>query len=249
MTKKIRVITPHTTPRPKKLDELLGLDDFAKVTFSQVGLESGPASIEGAFDDALSAVGIVTRAIEAEQEGIDAVIVDCMGDPGLDAAREAVSIPVLGPGETTMHIAALLGHKFSVVTILDRVCPILEKHARIYGVHDKLASVRPVNIEVNSIEDNPEKLLHALTAQSISAIRDDKADVIVLGCTGFLGVTEKLTAALTEAGYPAPVINPIRATAMTAYSLLTLGLSHSPLAWPAPSPKVIKGYKIPEIRK
>lgn len=248
-SKHIRVITPHTTPRPKKLDELVGLDQFANVTFSQVGLEAGPASIEGAFDDALCAIGVVTRAIEAEKEGVHAVIIDCMGDPGLDAAREAVSIPVLGPGETTMHFAAMLGHKFSVVTILDRVCPILENHAKVYGVFDKLASVRPVNIEVNAIEHNQELLIQALTEQSLKAIREDKADTIVLGCTGFLGVSEILANALKEAGCPAPVINPIRTTAMAAMALLGTGLAHSPIAYPVPSEKVIKGYDIPKFSK
>ncbi|MDA5194123.1 aspartate/glutamate racemase family protein [Govanella unica] len=247
MTKKIRIITPHTTPRPTKLDELAGLDNFIDVTFSQVGLDTGPASIESAFDDALSAVGVVSRAIEAQNEGIDAVIIDCMGDPGLDAAREAVSIPVLGPGETGMHMAAMLGHKFSVVTILDRVCPILENHAKIYGVQDKLASVRPIDIAVNDIAHNETLLIEKLTEQSLLALTQDKASVILLGCTGFLGISEKLSAALQDAGYPAPVLNPLRTAVMTAFGLISLGLTQSSIAWPPPSPKAIKGFTIPKL--
>jgi allantoin racemase len=40
------------------------------------------------------------------------VVIDCMGDPGLFGARECVSIPVLGPMQTAMGIAAMMGHKF-----------------------------------------------------------------------------------------------------------------------------------------
>ena len=57
---------------------------------------------------------------------MDAVVIDCMGDPALGAAREATSIPVLGPAQTSMHLAALLAHSFSIVTVLDSVVPLLE---------------------------------------------------------------------------------------------------------------------------
>ena len=43
----------------------------------------------------------------AEAEGMDAVIIDCMADPGLDPARELASIPIIGPAQAAMHLAAL----------------------------------------------------------------------------------------------------------------------------------------------
>mgnify|MGYP003320815669 CR=1 FL=1 len=49
-----------------------------------------------------------------------------MGDPGLQGARECVSIPVIGPCETAMHFASMLGHKFSVLTVLERTVPLIE---------------------------------------------------------------------------------------------------------------------------
>ncbi|MCP4321048.1 MAG: hydrogenase expression protein HupH, partial [Alteromonadales bacterium] len=42
----------------------------------------------------------IKQAIKAERAGADAIIIDCMGDPGLNACREAVSIPVIGPCQT-----------------------------------------------------------------------------------------------------------------------------------------------------
>ena len=36
------------------------------------------------------------------------MIIDCMLDPGLPAVREKVTIPVIGPGQTAMHLAAML---------------------------------------------------------------------------------------------------------------------------------------------
>lgn len=54
--------------------------------------------------DAHPSEGFVTPEIlgkikEAEQDGIDAVVIDCMADPGMEAGRNLVSIPVIGPGD------------------------------------------------------------------------------------------------------------------------------------------------------
>lgn len=226
MTKQIRIITPHTTPRPTKLDELAGLEAQAAIRFSHVGLTTGPKSIESVYDEAVCAPHVVERCIEAEREGIDAVIVDCMGDPGVAAARDMVSIPVLGPGETSMHVASMLGHRYAVVTISDRVRPIFEKHARVHGTHEGLACVRSVDISVKEITHEHDRLVKALVSQSVAAIVEDKADVIILGCTGFLGVSEQLACALKQRGFSTPVINPLRTTAMIAFALATVGLAH-----------------------
>ena len=242
MAIKIRIITPHVSPRPEKLAEVAGLNGFLDVTFSHVNLTMGPPSIQGMLDDGFATPGIVARCIQAQSEGIDAVMIDCMGDPGLDAAREAVSIPVLGPGETTMHVAAMLGHKFSVVTILDRVRPLLENHAKVYGLYDKLASVRVVNIDVNHIGDDSNLLLARLLEQSKKAVVEDHADSIVLGCTGFLGVSDRLQEALHKDGFLAPVLNPLRTTASVAVAMAGLSLRHSPRAYARADVKAIAGY-------
>src|SRR5690606_27094934 len=121
-------------------------------------------------------------------------------------------------------------HSFSVVTILDRVAPILRNHARIYGVAEKLASIRAIDVPVLEIEDNEQAIRRALLDEARKAIRHDKADVIVLGCTGFLGLSRELSDSLRAEGLPAPVVNPLRTTAMMALALLGAGLSHSAIA-------------------
>lgn len=230
----IRIITPHTTPRPAKLGELNGLLPEASVMFSHVGLEAGPPSIQSHNDEASCAPHVVLRCIEAERDGVDAVIIDCFGDPGLDAAREAVSIVVLGPGETCMRIAGMLGHRFGIVTVLDRLRPMLENNARKYGTFERLACVRSVNTPVLEIDDKLETITEALFDQSVAAIIDDKADVIILGCTGFLGVSDQLEERLKARQLPAPVMNPLRTTATMAFALVSAGLSTSVLAFPPP---------------
>jgi len=63
-----------------------------------------------------------------------------------------VRIPALGPAETALHAAAMLGHRFGVITVLKRLRVQLKNHAKLYGVHEKFASVRSVEIPVLKIE-------------------------------------------------------------------------------------------------
>lgn len=244
--KHIRLITPHTTPRPEKLDGLKHLerDDL---TFSQVKLGYGPSSIECEYDDVLSAPYIAGRAIEAEADGIDAVVIDCMGDPGLQATREVVRIPVLGAGETALHVAAMLGHAFSVITIMDRVRPILERRVRVYGMAERLASVRAVDVPVLEINDTKEILYGRLSTEALAAVTEDKANVIVLGCTGFLGCAQAVADALKAAGFDIPVIDPLPTAVMVAAGLVDAGLTHSLATYPLPPSKTRTGYAIPTI--
>ena len=233
MTIHLRVVTPHTTLRPQKLAGLANLQQaFPQLSLSQVGLDAGPASVEGSFDEALCAPGVIAGCLQAQADGVDCVVIDCMGDPGLEAAREAVTIPVLGCCETTLHVAATLGHKFGVVTVLDRVRPLLERRAQIYGVGGKLACVRAVNVPVLQIEDDTDRLVNALAEQSKVAIEQDHADTIVLGCTGFIGLSSALSAALRGTGVRAPVLDPLQTAVGFAFSLVALGLSHSQIAYP-----------------
>jgi allantoin racemase len=120
----IRVVTPITTQGFRSPEDATQLEcDGVKVDF--VNIETGPASIECM----LSQPGMIARVIEAGREGADAVVIDCMGDPGLFGARECVCIPVLRPMQTAMGIAAMMGHKFSVVTVLSRIVPMIENEA------------------------------------------------------------------------------------------------------------------------
>ena len=62
---------------------------------SSIHLERGPASVESAVDEVLAGPGIINAALLSEAEGMDALIIDCMLDPAIDAARESVRFRLL----------------------------------------------------------------------------------------------------------------------------------------------------------
>lgn len=207
---------------------------------TEIGIQDvaeGPASIESMYEEYLSIPAAVRAAVDLEEAGWDGIILGCYGDPGLDALRELVMIPVIGPGEATALMAASLGHRFSIITITESVIAFTERLVRNVGVGDKLASVRVVGIPVLELHDDLERTVEATIREGRRAIEQDRADTLILGCMsmGFLEVAE---AAAPELGVP--VINPARASLKFAEALVGAGLTHSRSAYMTP-PKLEAG--------
>ncbi len=241
MEKLIRIVTPITTRGFRELSDFGSLQG-PELAVDIVQIDTGPASIECELDEALAVPGTVAKIIEAERAGIHAVVIDCMGDPGLRPARECVSIPVVGPAETAMHIASMLGHSFSVLTVLSSIRPMLENQAKVYGVPEKLASVRSVDIPVLELETDLERAKLALIEQAVIAVERDGADVLIFGCTGMLGCADAVRAGLLSKGHDVPVIDPVPAAVRFAAALVDAGLSHSKRTYQKPRAKPVVGY-------
>jgi len=240
---KIRAVTPVIT---ESFGPLV-LEEFSRVAgpqteISNVFIRSGPASVESAYDEAVATPDVLARVREAEADGMDAVIINCFGDPGLGAAREVVSIPVIGPCEASMHVAAMLGHRFSVVTVLERLIPELDLHAQKYGVAHKLASVRSVDLPVLDLEKGRDQFVGRMVEKAVEAVAEDGAHVIVLGCTGVAGLAQQVKAGLLRRGFDVPVIDPAATALKVAEALVGAGLTHSKRTYPQPPEKEILGY-------
>ena len=66
---------------------------------------SGPASIEGYFDEAFAVPGMIEEIMKGEAAGVEAFVIACFDDTGLEAARCAANGPVIGIGEAAFHLA------------------------------------------------------------------------------------------------------------------------------------------------
>jgi len=207
---------------------------------SVVSLDWGTASIESYRDDALVVPEILNKAVQAEQTGVAAVVIDCMGDPGLYAARELVSIPVVGPAQASMHLAAILAHRFSVITVFDHDIPAVEDQIARYGLSAKMASVRAFNIPVLDLAHDIEATVQVLIDISERAVLEDGAHVIIPGCTGLAGLAPRIQAGLAQRGCGVPVLDPPSVAIKLAESLVDLGQSHSKRTYPKPPTKKIR---------
>lgn len=196
----------------------------------------GPASIESAHEEYQSIPGGVDRAVEAERAGFNGIILGCFGDPGIDAYREMVSVPVIGPGEAAMLFAASLGHRFSIVTVLDSLDHLLRRLAWDVGLDRKLASVRSIGIPVLELGHDPEETFTRMVKEGELARDQDRADVVIMGCMtmAFGDRQHELARALGI-----PVVNPVYAAVKMMQAQCDLGLRHSRRAYHVP-PKLAK---------
>ncbi len=206
---------------------------------TQAFLEKGPASVESAVDEVLAGPGVVDAALLAQDEGMDAVVIDCMLDPALDAAREAVSVPVIGCGEAGMRAAAAAG-AFSVVTVLQRQERDFRALAARYGLSEGLASVRGIGVSVLDLERDREGSIAATIRESRRALEDDRARAIVFGCTGMLGFDRAVAEALGWAGER--VIDPLPHAVRVAHAAASTGQGTDKSVYPSPEPKEIRGF-------
>ena len=206
------------------------------VTIDAERIPYGTASIESEYDEALSAPGIIKLGLDSANKGYDGIMVSCMGDPGVNALRELVDIPVVGPCRTALLYAADLSRRFSVITVTDGVAPIIERVALEVGVAGKMASCKAVNIPVLELVDM-ERLVSVLAKLALEAVEKYDAQCLVLGCTGMIGVEKKLEAFLMDKGFDVPVLYPVPVALKYLETLVSLGLSRARLSYPKPSDK------------
>ncbi len=204
---------------------------FAGTTVDVVDVPEGPASIESVYEEMLAIPETLAGVARAERDGYDAVIIGCFGDPGLDGAREIVAMPVIGPGQCSMLLAAELGHRFSVITVMESIVAPIAHQAAKAGLHGKLASVRSAEIPVLELMKDRDATMRRMIEVGRDVVKRDRADAIVLGCMtmSFLNVADELAAELGV-----PVINAGKAALKAAESLVSQGLAHSKRAYPIP---------------
>ncbi|MDA3630628.1 aspartate/glutamate racemase family protein [Saccharopolyspora sp. WRP15-2] len=193
---------------------------------------SGPASIESAYEEHVSVEQTARLVTRLEAEGADAIILGCYGDPGLDALCELTErAVVVGPGAASAHLAAMLGHRFGIVTVADGVVHPLRRLVADAGLAGSLAGIAVVDVPV--LELGTDREASALRAADAGRrlIERDGADVLVLGCMSmaFLELDADLRAKLGV-----PVLNPVKAALAIAHARALFGWRHSKTAYPTP---------------
>jgi allantoin racemase len=209
------------------------------VDFEFVPVRNSCRIVDSFYEAALLEAYVIEAGLLAEQQGFDAVVVDTVADPGLDALRSRLSIPVIGPGQVAYHLATMLGRRFSILTMWKAWTFNYEKVLHGNNLTHALASVRAIGVHPDVEQlfgDRHDEVVALLTEEGRRAIDEDGADVIVLGSTTMHQAATELAEVL-----PCPVINPGPAAVAIAQAAVDLGLSHSKVAWP--SPEVIQDEK------
>lgn len=163
------------------------------------GLPPGAGSLHYKAFDFLNNRALFESALRAEREGYDAVAVGCFLDPVLDELKEVLDIPVLGLGETALHLACTLGHRFAV---LSHTAALNTKfHADLIGKYGLEKHAGPfVSFELPfdqleaGLSANPGSCLERIRQAGREAVSQG-AEVILLGCglMNLVGIRNGLT--------------------------------------------------------
>ncbi len=196
--------------------------------------QHGVPSIEGHFDEAVAAIGVLEQVQRGEKLGVSGHVIACFGDPGLLAARELASGPVIGIAEAAMHTATLVATRFSIITTLPRTLVIARHLLQQYGFTHHCAALHAIDLPVLALEDGSGVAQERVRARCIQAVREDNSGAIVLGCGGMASLAQALT---RELGMP--VIDGVSAAVKMVEALVALGLGTSKqgdLAYPLAKP-------------
>lgn len=174
---------------------------------------AGPPAIEGAADGAAAVPGVL--ALLAEAQAIDATIIACFDDTGLDEARAACRFPVIGLGEAGFMAAALRGPRFSVVTTVAAAVPVIEGNLAASGFAPRCVRVRAAGVPVLDLEFRPDAAAEGIGAEVARALAEDGVASVVLGCAGMTGIAGRLARR-----HPRGLVDCVRAAALMARATL-----------------------------
>jgi allantoin racemase len=157
-------------------------------------------------------------ALAHHAPGCDAVVLAVSYDTALRAAREMLSIPVVGITEAALFSACMLGTRIGVVMFGPRVLPLYQELARLHGLDSRIAAWR--GLENNApYGDGDQSAADDMAVQAaLDMVDQDGCEAIVLAGAVMAGVPQRL-----QARVPVPLLEGVSCAVGQAELLVHLG--------------------------
>jgi len=194
MEKRILFINPiGSSDYDDQIQEYIEAAKCQDTTVKVVSLEKGPLHLDYHYYETLVLTPVLHVVKQAERDGYDAAIIGCFFDSGLEAAREITDrLVVTAPAESCMHIAASLGHSFSLLVTRDKAIPKMRQNVVKYGFREHLASIKSIGLGVRDLQEDRTETAGRLKSLAKEAVERDLAEVVILGCTIQFGFYKEL---------------------------------------------------------
>jgi allantoin racemase len=240
ITMRIKVVVPVSTD---KWNEMIRKQYEAykdpKTEIDIINIKKGPESLTSIYDEAWAELFALREAEKAEEEGYDGVILYCGMDPALEAAKQALTIPVVGIAEPSLHISFQLGKKLAYVGPGGRDVDT-DKNYATFGEEGRYGLPAPVSRRYGIAMERPvldifekmDEIKEGMLRAAKKAIEVDGADMIFVNCGALVGPTRYL-----KENLDVPVIENSVVALKTLEILIKLGLSQSKKAFPKPPKK------------
>ena len=192
----------------------------------------------------------------------DAIVMLGGGDPGFVEGREIARrwrIPVTANAHAQMHVAGMLGSRFSILDVAETHNAQMAELVVRYRMTERCASIRnldhplprPVHHNRRTLKGQAEmhahgeesSMLEAAVQAAVAAIEEDGAEVLMLGCSAAFWLQTPLRARLLDIGWDVPVLEGYSCAIAMAKLLVGLGVDASGLAFPGDPPPRIRRWR------
>ena len=179
---------------------------------------------------ALETPALVKKVIEAERLGFDAVVQSNTFDPGVEVARCAVRIPVVGVLRASCHFAATLCDRFGLIAPLDSHAVYARRIIENYRMGRFISGIQAINTyETGDLSAYHDLLVERMLAVGKELIAQGAHAIIPLGGRLVPYVVSPLE---LEAELKVPVINTKLVGIRHAETLVNGKTSHSLQSYP-----------------
>jgi allantoin racemase len=201
-----------------------------------VGGTFGASVIGTRTEQAIGEHSTVTLVAE-HAAGCDAVVIAVSYDTGLRAARELLSVPVVGMTEAGLLTACMLGGRIGIVTFGRRVRPLYDELVAGYGLASRVAGWRTLESTAAYQRGAHDALDDELVQAAHDLIERDGAETVLLTGAVMAGVPVRL-----QARVPVPLIDGIDCAVRQAELLARLNKPKPTLgSYAAPAPRETSG--------
>jgi allantoin racemase len=217
----------------------------------------GDWPVENREEFAMVAAGRLPIVREACESGkYNAVVLLGGGEPGSFESREIgrkYGIPVTSCAFSQMHIASMLGNKFSVIDMAETHNMYYYNLVIQHRFETRCASIRNVNFplprpgadgerqfykeKAKALRGEKSEMVEAAVQEAVAAIEEDGAEVITFGCSASFWLQPILQRRLNELGWEVPVLEGYSCAIELAKLMVNMKLDASGLTFPSDHPK------------
>ena len=166
---------------------------------------------------------------QAEREGYHAVVPLGTLELGVDGGKSAVDIPVIGPTEAALHVAAIVGDKFGAIVYHESQLAFLRAIVRRYGMEERMVGFGVSGFDLPDLAANHDQVVENFVKEAKRLIGLGAEVIFPMGISQ-CPVHIKPDWLQKELGVP--VVEAIGAPIRMAALLVSLGLKPSRLRWP-----------------
>ena len=181
--------------------------------------------------NSLSAGPLVAEiAVKAEADGYDAVVPFGTLDAGVELSRNLVRIPIVGAGQSVMHLAVQLSNRLGVIAYEEKSIPFMRKQMHAWRVADSVVAMRSVQVPLMESTKNRDAIRERFIRCAREMIDDHDVEIIVPMGVTMVPVQYAPEEFKKELGVP--VMDALKTSIQTAEVMVRMGLTHSTRTYP-----------------